>query len=286
MSDSQRFRAMGCEVVVAGATPRERGEIERLFADRERRFSRFVPGSELNRINRAAGRTLRVSRELAEMLELALAAAAQTGGLVDPTLGRALEAAGYDRDFALLGDDPRPPGQAAPSALDSVRLAGRLLAVPRGVALDLNGVVKGKTVDDALELIAGDGFVSAGGDIAARGGAVVAVPGGITVRLVSGALATSGQDRRTWRRGGEAQHHLIDPATGRPARSPWSTVTVCGASCAGADIAAKAAFLLAEGGPARLDHWGLAGRFVDLEGNVVPTHAWTSQVEPQAVPCT
>jgi thiamine biosynthesis lipoprotein len=277
---------MGCEVVVAGATARERLAIERLFAERERRFSRFVADSELNHVNRAAGRPTRVSREFAEMLELALAAAAQTGGLVDPTLGGAIEAAGYERDFAELGDDPRPPGPATLSALPSVRLAGRLLRVPANTRLDLNGIVKGKTVDDALGLMAGDGFVSAGGDLAARGGAVVSVPGGLAVRLISGALATSGQDRRRWLRGGELQHHLIDPVTGRSARSPWRTVTACGATCVGADIAAKAGFLLSERGPERLEEWGLAAQFVDLSGSVVSTNAWRRQTEAQEASCT
>jgi FAD:protein FMN transferase len=277
---------MGCEVVVVGATVREQREIERLFAARERRFSRFIADSELSRVNRAAGRPVRVSPEFAELLVLALEAASQTDGLVDPTLGRAVEAAGYDRDFALLGDDPRPPGNAAPSALGSVRLAGRLLLLPAGTRLDLNGVVKGKTVDDALGLVGGGGFVSAGGDIAARGGAVVSVPGDAAVRLVAGALATSGQDRRRWLRGGEPQHHLIDPRTGRPARSPWQTVTVCAATCVGADIAAKAGFLLAEGGPKRLEEWGLAARFVDAGGEAVATRAWRRETEPQELPCT
>jgi len=277
---------MGCEVIVAGATACERLEIERMFAARDRRFSRFVANSELNRVNGATGRPVLVSREFAEMLELALAAASQTGGLVDPTLGRAVEAAGYDRDFARLADNPSAAGPAAPSALGSVRLAGRLVRARARVRLDLNGVVKGKTVDDALRLIDGDGFVSAGGDIAARGGAEVSVPGCGVVRLVAGALATSGQDRRRWRRGGEVQHHLIDPATGRPARSPWETVTVCGATCLGADIAAKAGFLLAERGPGQLEEWGLAARFVDRSGDVVDTSAWQRQTESQEAPCT
>jgi thiamine biosynthesis lipoprotein len=277
---------MDCEVVVAGATARERREIELLFAAREQRFSRFVADSELNRVNRAAGRPTRVSREFAEMFELALAAAAQTGGLVDPTLGRAVEAAGYDRDFALLDDDPRPPGEAAPSALGSVRLAGRLVLLPAGVRLDLNGVVKGKTVDDALELVGADAFVSAGGDVAVRGGAIVAVPGGAAVRLVAGALATSGQDQRRWRRCGEVQHHLIDPRSGRPACSPWQTVTACAATCVGADVAAKAGFLLAERGPALLEEWGLAAQFVDAQGEVVATRSWRRQTEPQEAACT
>ena len=90
----------------------------------------------------------------------------------------------------------------------------------------------------------------------------VELPGGGSVRLVSGGLATSGRTKRRWLRGGEEQHHLIDPATGRPSASPWDEVTVCGATCLAADVAAKAAFLLGEDGPDWLDARGLPGRFV------------------------
>jgi FAD:protein FMN transferase len=277
---------MGCEVLVAGASAREGLEIERLFAARDRRFSRFIPESELNRVNAASGQPVRLSSEFAEMLELALAAAEQTGGLVDPTLGEALDAAGYDDDFSRLTDDSDPPGPAGLSALGAVRLNGQILCVPPGVHLDLNGVVKGKTVDDALQLIRGEGFVSAGGDIAARGGAVVSLPGGGEVQLLSGALATSGRDRRHWTRGGQPQHHLIDPGTGRPSRSPWKTVTVCGATCVGADVGAKAAFLLGEQGPERMDESGLPARFIDADGQVVANEAWRRAAELQVGACT
>ena len=82
------------------------------------------------------------------------------------------------------------------------------------------------------------------------------------MRLVSGGLATSGKTKRRWFRGGEEQHHLIDPSTGRPSMSSWDEVTVCGTSCLVADVAAKAAFLLGEDGPSWLDERGLPGRFL------------------------
>ena len=167
-------------------------------------------------------------------------------------------------------------------------LAGRWVLVPEGVRLDLNGVVKGRTVDDALALLMrGDGFVSAGGDLAARGAVVAAFPDGGTVCLVRGALATSGTDRRRWSRGGRPQHHLIDPRTGVPAsQSPWEQVTVCGLSCVGADIAAKAAFLLGADGPAWLDARGLPGRFVTTAGDVLPNRSWRRSLgaEPRHAP--
>jgi FAD:protein FMN transferase len=275
---------MGCTVVVGGASPSERAAVERLFAERERRFSRFRAGSELNRVNAAAGTTTPVSDDFAKMLRLALDARRESGGLVDPTFGAELEAAGYDRDVSLLRDDPTPP--ATVSRPDGgLRLDGDSVFVPAGMRLDLNGVVKGRTVDDALALVGGDGFVSAGGDVAARAGIVVALPGGGTVSLVRGGLATSGVDRRGWIRGGERQHHLIDPRTGRPAFSPWEQVTVCGSTCVGADVAAKAAFLHGQAGPVWLDVLGLPGRFVTAGGLVRVNRAWRRSTE-RALACT
>lgn len=279
-----RFRSMGCEIIVAGATAERLPALRRLFERREQMFSRFLPGSELSRVNKGLGRPTLVSAEFAEMLVVALDAAAQTEGLVDPTLGRALEAAGYDRDFAALGDDARPAGPAAPSALRHLRLRGRVLELPAGVKLDLNGVVKAQTVDDALALLDGEGFVSAGGDLAARGELSVALPRGETVELGDGALATSGSDRRRWRRAGVLQHHLIDPRSGLPGRSPWQLVTVCARTCLGADIAAKAAFLLGHEGPAWLDRHGLPGRFCVGPGAAVVNESWRRSLREHA--CT
>ena len=209
-------------------------------------------------------------------------AAEVTDGLVDPTLGAALEAAGYDRDFAALAPDPRPPGREVPARLGAVRLFGRVLSLGRDVRLDLNGVVKAAAVDAALALLSGPGFVSAGGDLAARGDVDVAVPGGAAVRLVSGGLATSGRSRRSWLRAGAEQHHLIDPATGGPAAGPWEEVTVCGASCLAADVAVKAAFLLGASGPSWLDNRGLPGRFVGADGLIHENLSWRASLKREA----
>ena len=283
MGEAYSFRSMGCDVVVGGASLSERLAIERLFTARDRIFSRFRLDSELNRVNAAAGSPVRVSQAFAEMLDVALAAARETGGLVNPTLGAELEAAGYDADFASLADHDCAPVAVARRQTVAVRAAGRSVIAAPGVRLDLNGVAKGKTVDDALALLSGEGFVSAGGDLAARGSIVAALPGGGTVSLVRGALATSGSDRRRWLRGGRVQHHLIDPSTGAPASSPWEQVTVCCLTCVGADIAAKAAFLLGFEGPAWLDRRGLPGRFIAVaSGEVVVNRAWQRSLERAA----
>ena len=117
MSDTARFDAMGCEVVVGGATEAEAQAVGALFRELDARFSRFRAGSELNRVNASAGRFVRVSPAFARALHAALELAAATDGLLDPTLGAALEAAGYADDFdRLLADDRVPPPAERPGA--------------------------------------------------------------------------------------------------------------------------------------------------------------------------
>ena len=279
---THQFESMGCEVVVGGANASGWGAVEALFRHYDGVFSRFRPDSELNRVNAAAGTPVAVSSLFARALAVALDAAEQTGGLVDPTLGAALEAAGYDRDFALLAADDSPPGGPQRGSYAAVRVHGRLVRVTPEVRLDLNGVVKALAVDDALGFLDGQGYVSAGGDVAANGPLTVALPGGGAVRLLDGGLATSGCAKRAWSRGGRMLHHLIDPRTGRPVESPWEQVTVCGATCLAADIGAKAAFVAGAEGPAWLDAHGLPGRFVDAGGGVLENSAWRARLTEAA----
>ncbi len=269
---------MGCVVEVGGATAGEVEALERIFQARDRQFSRFRPNSELSRVNRAPREIVTVSKTFGQMVERALAAASATGGLVDPTLVGALAAAGYDRDFDELEPRAEKARAGAPGHWRAVRMLGRLLMRPVGLELDLNGVVKGQTVDEAVGLLSGDGFVAAGGDYAGRGERDIALPGGDSVRVTRGGLATSGTMNRRWLRAGAWQHHLIDPRSGRPAASPWVEVTVSAATCLQADVAAKAAFLLGQDGSNWLDARGLAGRFLPEEGPPVVNDMWRRSV--------
>ncbi len=238
-----RFPAMGCEIVLAGGEPARAAAV---FERWESAFSLFRAESELSGVNRSRARVQVVSPLFADVLAVALGVAVETAGLVDPTLRGAVE---------------------------DVRLSGTFLSRPPGLSLDLNGVVKAMAVDEAVAQLDGPGFVSAGGDLAVRGPVDVGLPRGGAVRVVDGGLATSGVATRG--------RHLIDPATGMPSDSPWEQVTVSGASCLAADVAAKAAFLLGERGPAWLDERGMAGRFVGRDGEVLSNAMWEG-----CVPCT
>jgi len=270
---------MGCTVDVSAGAPLD--AVRALFQERDRRFSRFRRDSELSRLNRAPAGAAFVSEDFSRMLGHALGAARSTGGLVTPTVGAAVVGAGYDADFDRLPDDGPAVDPVPVPPLAALSLRGRLLVRAEPIQLDLNCVVKGATVDDALALVGG-GFVAAGGDVATSASVVVGLPGGGTVTLHGGGLATSSVANRRWRRGGELQHHLIDPATGRPARSPWRDVTVAASSCLAADVAAKAALLLGAAGPSWLDRRGLPGRFVDEHGTVLVNETWRQAVPRRA----
>ena len=231
-----RFRAMGCDVAVAGGDPATvAGVLERW----EEAFSLFRPESELSRVNASPTRMLVVSPLFASTLETALDVAAETDGLVDPTL------CGRWREVAA---------------------SGRMLSRPPGLALDLNGVVKALAVDEAMTALDAPGFVSVGGDLAVHGPVDVALPAGGAIRVVAGGLATSG----TATRGA----HLVDPATGTPSESRWEQVTASGSTCLAADVAAKTGFLLGDRGPEWLDARGIPGRFVALDREIVENETW------------
>ncbi len=278
--------------------------------------SRFRDDSELTRVNRSDGRPVVVSELLIGALELALEGARLTGGAVDPTIGRVLELAGYDRDRRLLaeriGSASEGLGGATPAgagpdcgAITVRRQAGwqavvvdrarSRVRVPRGVHLDLGATAKGWAADRAALLAAWAGdcgaLVGIGGDIATAGtppfgGWRVHVTDdhrspptapGQTVAIRSGGLATSSVAVRQWRRGGRLMHHIIDPRTGEPADTPWRTVSVAAASCAEANIAATAALVKGSDAPGWLERHALPARLVGRDGQVRHLGQWPSQ---------
>ena len=113
----------------------------------------------------------------------------------------------------------------------------------------------------------------------------VGLPGGGAVRLVRGALATSGSATRSWRRGGELQHHLIDPRTGVPADSPWDQVTVCGDTLLWARHRRKGR-VCARPRRARagFTERGLPGRFLSADGVIFATPRLEPRRRPSRAP--
>lgn len=251
------FPAMGTRVEVlleAAPTSAARAALARVRAEFERLeaiFSRFRPDSELSRLNEAG--SIEAGTELLAVVRLALAARERTAGRFDPTLHDALVAAGYDRTFDELDEHAAPRPAPDPSRSRDVAIRGRRIQLGPGVRLDLGGIVKGYAADRCTQQLAplGPCLVNAGGDLAVAGArsagpwpvAVDLPDGRLTLAVASGGLATSGCDRRRWRQRSVERHHLIDPATCRPAEGGPLTVTVAAPSATDAEVAAKSIFL-------------------------------------------
>ncbi len=169
---SYSFRAMGSQITLwleaeEGAAEEAFEIAEALFTIYERTLSRFDPASELSRLNGRSEEWVQVSSLLWEALAQALDLAAATGGLFDPTLLNALEAAGYSRSFETemipLCQSRAEPGRWSEVGMDPLR---RAVWLPRGLRLDLGGIAKGYTARQAADWLAewGPCLVDAGGD--------------------------------------------------------------------------------------------------------------------------
>ena len=301
------WEALGTNVVLrltdAGGLADARAAVEADLAAIDRACSRFRADSELCRLNAQAGRSRHVGALLMEAIELALRAAELTDGDVDPTVGRALELAGYDRDWRELAPPAGEPERDVTLTARTIsgwraitldRQSARI-HMPAGISLDLGATAKAWAADRAAAAAAAAGecgaLVSVGGDIATAGPAPAggwqirvtddhrsepSAPGQ-TVTIRSGALATSSTAVRRWSHAGHTMHHIIDPRTGAPVIGSWRTVSVAAASCADANIAATAALVRAGRAPDWLAESGLPARLVDWQGEVTTVAGWPTQ---------
>ena len=307
------WQALGTGIVLrvtdAAALDDARGAVEVELDAIDRACSRFRRDSELTALNASAGRGMPVGALLLEAVELALRAAELTDGDVDPTIGRALELAGYDRDWTLLacareGEPPGGAGGPPPAVVARVRGGwstvrvdheSAVVTLPAGVKLDLGATAKAWAADRCAAAAATAGvcgaLVGIGGDISTAGNAPAggwrirvtddhrsdpSAPGQ-TVAVRSGGLATSSTAVRRWSHGGRTMHHIIDPSTGEPVLRTWRTVSVAAADCADANIAATAALVRADAAPAWLQSIGLPARLTAWDGRVRLTGEWPAR---------
>jgi thiamine biosynthesis lipoprotein len=296
------WQALGTRVTVFVTEPATLRDVCALvteqLAELDLACSRFRDDSELVRLNRSGANWVKVSPLLFEALKVALRAARATGGAVDPTIGRALRLAGYDRDFAELAESrPRRLKLVAAPGWQSILFDERRRAVrvSRGVELDLGATAKAlaadRAADSAASLAATGVLVNLGGDLAVagdppEGGWPVRVTDdhaapfdapGQTVSIASGGLATSSTAVREWTNGPDRLHHIFDPRTGSAAAVVWRTVSVAARSCVDANVASTAAIVHGESAPQWLESAGLPARLVAADGSVVRVGGWPQE---------
>lgn len=252
--------------------------------------NRFRPDSELSRLNEAQGDVV-LSTVLVRALVAARRASELTGGLCDPTILPSLEALGYDRDYDSLGDVADTPLDLRPapgfSALGFDEVA-RTVHKTFDCRIDLGASAKALVADLVARDVAPTGgvVVEIGGDVSARGRGrkglwVVGIASTLTITgdepriaLENGAIATSSNDVRTWRRGDHVIGHIIDPRSGRSAVSPFAAATVIDTDCVSANAFATAALLWGEDAAWHIAQAGRSARLVRHDGTVEFVGAW------------
>jgi thiamine biosynthesis lipoprotein len=296
-----RFEAFGTVALVAvadargGALDAAVASVRQVVSDFDQACSRFRSDSELSLLNASSGAAVRVGPVLLDAVSAALRAARLTDGDVDPTVGEALIALGYDRDFDSLPVPAISRPVASIPGWRTVRVDpsdGTVRTAP-GVILDLGATAKALAADRAAAVAQGSVgcgvLVSFGGDLAVVGDAPgdgwrvrvtddhragVEAPGQ-WISLGSGGLATSSVSVRRWlTASGASANHLVDPRTCRSVDGVWRTASVAAASCLDANIASTAAIVRGARAVEWLSELGLPSRLVGVDGTVRHLCQW------------
>jgi thiamine biosynthesis lipoprotein len=223
--------------------------------------------SELSALNTAIAqdKRLRVSPELAGMLQDAARASAASNGLFNPTIGSLIQYWGFQADdFKPIQPDPKKIEallKTKPQMSDLVIGTNEVRSRNRSVKLDLGGYAKGYALDRAVAILKQQGIANAlvniGGNVIALGkhgqrAWLVGIqhprkPGPIAVLdLRDGeAIGTSGDYQRYFEIGAKRYCHLIDPRSGYPAQGVEAVTILTRGQYAGllSDASSKPLFI-------------------------------------------
>lgn len=254
--------------------------------------SRFRPDSEVSLLGTADGEWIRIGPVLADLLGAALNAALMSDGDVDPTVGCALIALGYDRDIAEIGTTASPAAPVvAPVNWTNVEFDGETVRMPAGTLLDLGATAKARAADRCARRVHAEtgagALINLGGDVAVAGPTpeggwrilVQDTDDDPAAEIVIGSdcgLATSSTRRRMWWRAGEARHHIVDPRTGRSAEPVWRSVSVIADTCLTANTLSTAAVIRGRSASKWLAELGFPARLVDRDGHELLMAGWPS----------
>jgi thiamine biosynthesis lipoprotein len=298
---AMRFRAMGSDahVVVVGGRAGLVDDVRRRILDLERRWSRFLPDSEVSALNARAGAVVEVSAQTRLLVRRAIEAWRLTGGAFDPTVLGSLQRAGYSRSFELGPLAVDTPRRAFVGCTD-IMVDATAVRLPSGTGFDAGGIGKGLAADLVVDETLADGAagvcVNLGGDVRVAGEPPAGTTWTIAIEhpwtrtplvrlgLGGGAVATSTTLRRTWDLGGQRYHHLIDPATGAPAATDLTSATVVTGPAWAAEVLAKAILLRGRARAFDVLDAEAEALVVDVDGAVAITPGLRAFLGDQVVP--
>jgi FAD:protein FMN transferase len=287
-------------LIVVDGSPRLIDVARRRIEELERRWSRFVPASEVNALNRCAGTFVPVSSDTVLLVRQALDGWACSQGWFDPTVLGAVIRAGYDRSFDRFEPHPVAGHSVWRTGAGRIQLGDDRVCIPRGVGFDPGGIGKGLAADlVASELTsrgAGGVCVNMGGDVHVTGSGPTGAAWTIAVEhpwsaepiaslgVADGAVATSTTLKRRWEVDGQARHHLIDPFTGQSSETDLNEVTVVAAETWRAEVLAKAVLLRGSHGFGLAEAAGAQVLAVDRHGRVSGTSGLAAYLGDALVP--
>lgn len=265
-----------CEVLLDANGRKPCEEVARAVAAEawriEDRFSRYLDGNVIHKINTASGDAIDVDDETANLLDFATTLYELSDGRFDITSGVLREVWKFD------GSDRVPDTAAIEATLgrvgwQHVRWQRPTLVLAPGMEIDLGGVGKEYAVDRCAAIARdaghGEALVNFGGDLAVTGAPrqrpawKVGVEGTTPdaaeklIELRAGALATSGDARRFLLRNGIRYGHILDPTTGWPVINAPGSVTVAADSCTQAGMLSTLAMLRGTDAESFLDGQGV-----------------------------
>ena len=269
----------------------------------ENLLSKTVPGSDVDRINRAGGESVTVDPETWEILRRAKEISAMTGGAFSVTI------APLTAMWDFTGGTERMPADeerlAALPLVDDQKISlgeDCTVTLPEGMQIDLGGIAKGYIADQVAGMVRGEvsgAVLSFGGNVYVVGhkpdGSAsfrvgIQDPEGQTgsvlgiLSTTDRSVVTSGIYERQFVKDGVTYHHILDPETGMPSQSDLASATVVSESSMTADALATALIVLGrEKAMALLDEAGLNGVLITRDREVYVHSAgegFTLEVQP------
>ena len=256
------FRAMGsqCRIVAPDRQFVAIGEV--MVRELEQKWSRFIPTSEISALNRLDGSLAILSRETYELVSRAEQARKATNGVFNPLMLDHLETLGYNTSWQMVIYSDASVPSPVPVSHEPIELFPEILGVrlPPRTRFDPGGIGKGLAGDLVTarlrDLGASSTQIELGGDVRVSGPEWSGGPWKVTVddsdhgadeaafiSIPEGGIATSSSIRRSWRRGDQQLHHLLDPATGVSAVTDLAAATVVASELWWAEVVAKVAVI-------------------------------------------
>jgi thiamine biosynthesis lipoprotein len=270
---SQSKLALGSNATIALITDMESDEVEKIFEGLwrqiftfERRFSRFIPKSELTIFNRLQGVRTNVSPEFKDLLKITKKMSLETEGLFNPFILPMLQKAGYMKS-AVPGFENEAKIDYTDRRvveIDKLEIGDDWATIPYGTAIDMGGIGKGYLADQlrkTLDGLAISGYwMTLGGDVATKGKDENGNNLSLNIQNAHNlsettdwiiecpenysAAATSGTFRRKNQFSDKDWHHIINPHTLEPAVTDIKLATVCADTATRADVLASCAVIL------------------------------------------